>query len=186
MPHANKRDLIVTALSQGARRGWLHLEGLRFPCSLGRGGLGVRKREGDGVTPIGRWPIRQIHYRGDRRGPFWRPPVAGRIATRQVQRLDGWCDAIGDRNYNRFVTHPYDASAEHLWREDQLYDVIIVLGHNDQPRVQGLGSAIFMHVAGQDDRSGFLPTAGCIALAPRDLRQVLGHVGRGTHVRVIG
>jgi L,D-peptidoglycan transpeptidase YkuD (ErfK/YbiS/YcfS/YnhG family) len=94
---------------------------------------------------------------------------------------DGWCDAPGDRNYNRPVRHPYPASAERLWREDELYDVVVVLGHNQRPRIRAGGSAIFMHVA----RPGYLPTEGCIALARRHLLIVLERLKPGSAVRVL-
>jgi L,D-peptidoglycan transpeptidase YkuD (ErfK/YbiS/YcfS/YnhG family) len=37
----------------------LHL-GLRAPCALGRGGVSPAKREGDGATPRGRFPLRRV------------------------------------------------------------------------------------------------------------------------------
>src|SRR5262245_43476871 len=123
------------------------------PCALGRAGSRVVKREGDGATPIGRWRVGEVFYRMDRlRRPRTQLPV------RPLRRLDGWCDAVGDRNYNRPVRHPYAASAEKLWRSDSLYDLILTLNHNTRPRVQGHGSAIFLHVAGP----GYPTTAACI------------------------
>jgi L,D-peptidoglycan transpeptidase YkuD (ErfK/YbiS/YcfS/YnhG family) len=82
---------------------------------------------------------------------------------------DGWCDAAGDPNYNRGVRHPYPARAERMWRDDPLYDIVIVTSHNRCPRIQGGGSAIFIHVA----RAGFAPTAGCVALERRALLRLL-------------
>ena len=129
----------------------------------------MSKREGDGATPRGRFVIRHAYYR---------PDTAGRIGSAlrlvPLHPAMGWCDAPGDRNYNRPVRLPYPASAERLWRDDGLYDVVIVLGHNDRPRVRGHGSAIFMHVA----RPGFLPTEGCIALKREHLRVLLGCLRR--------
>lgn len=171
------------ALSRQATAGWVRLGHLLMPCALGRSGRGYLKREGDGVTPIGRWPVRQVLFRADKRGPLLRPPCRDATALRAE---DGWCDAVGDVNYNRAVRHPYPASAERLWRDDRLYDIIVVLGHNDRPRVQGAGSAIFMHIADQDEGGGLKPTAGCVALKRRDLQRVLAQLGRVTHVRVTG
>ncbi len=125
------------------------------PCALGRSGLTLFKAEGDGATPRGVWPLRYVFYRPDR---LARPRTG--LACIPLQPNDGWCDAAGDRLYNRPVPLPYPASAEHLWREDSLYDVIVVLGHNDDPPVPGRGSAIFLHVASPDHR----PTEGCVAL----------------------
>jgi L,D-peptidoglycan transpeptidase YkuD (ErfK/YbiS/YcfS/YnhG family) len=67
-----------------------------------------------------------------------------------------------------------------MWRGDNLYDLVVVLSHNRVPRQQGLGSAVFMHVA----RPGFSPTAGCVALSARDLALVLGRVGSGATIAI--
>ena len=64
---------------------------------------------------------------------------------------------------------PYAASAENMWRDDALYDVVAVIGHNDHPVIDGAGSAIFLHVAPPDGE----PTAGCVALDFVNLLSVL-------------
>ena len=112
----------------------------------------------------GAGPSLRVLFRADR---LPRPRTA--LPVQRIGRADGWCDAPGDRNYNRPVRHPYPASAERLWREDALYDVVVVLGHNQRPRLRGAGSAIFMHVA----RPGYLPTEGCIALRRDHLLRLL-------------
>ena len=151
-------------LSAASPRGIVKLGGLTFACALGRSGRKARKREGDGATPIGLWRLVRVLYRADRvRRPATRLPV------RRLSPHDGWCDAPADRNYNRPVRHPYPASAEWLWREDGLYDLIVVLSHNARPRVRGGGSAVFMHVA----RPGYAPTEGCIALRRDHLLRLL-------------
>ena len=70
-----------------------------------------------------------------------------RLPLRAIRKDDGWCDAPDDPNYNRLVKLPYPASAETMWREDHLYDLVAVLGYNDDPVVPGKGSAIFLHLA---------------------------------------
>ncbi len=147
------------------------------PCAIGRGGLAAAKREGDGATPIGLWPLRAVLYRPDRVG---RPRT--RLPVQALRSADGWCDAPSDRNYNRPVRHPYRASAERLWRKDDLYDLIVVLGHNDRPRIRGRGSAIFLHVA----RPGYAPTEGCIALPRADLLRFIERARPGDAVLVRG
>lgn len=144
-------------------------------CALGRGGRSALKREGDGATPRGLFRLESALYRRDR---LCRPATGLRLAA--IRPGDGWCDAADDRNYNCLVTHPYPASAEHLWRRDGLYDVVVVVGYNRRPRRRGLGSAIFLHVAGR----GLEPTEGCIALARADLLKVLALIGPGTRVLV--
>ena len=129
-------------------------------CALGHGGVGEAKREGDGATPIGTWPLRRLLYRPDRLAA---PPTG--LPTTPIGPADGWCDAPGDKNYNLPVILPYPASAEALWREDAVYDLIVPLGYNDGPILSGRGSAIFLHLA----RDGYVPTEGCVALALPDL-----------------
>jgi L,D-peptidoglycan transpeptidase YkuD (ErfK/YbiS/YcfS/YnhG family) len=182
-----KIDIVVRSLNRKATHGWLTLGSLRFPCALGRSGRLHRKTEGDGGTPIGIWQLRQVHYRADFRPTDHFPrrlvrPRVGQpgLTLRAIRPDDGWCDARGNRNYNRAVKRPYPASSETLWRDDRLYDLVVVLDHNQRPRVQGGGSAIFMHVA----RPGFTPTEGCVALRADHLRRVLASLRRGTRLRI--
>jgi L,D-peptidoglycan transpeptidase YkuD (ErfK/YbiS/YcfS/YnhG family) len=152
--------------------GWLEIptHGGRGPrrmrCALGPAGVcaGEDKREGDGATPAGLWPMRRVLFRPDQ-GPL--PKTA--LATAPIAPDDGWCDAPQDPAYNRPVKLPYPARAERMWREDRLYDLVIPLGYNDDPPVPRLGSAIFLHVA----RPDFSPTEGCVALARTDLEEIL-------------
>jgi L,D-peptidoglycan transpeptidase YkuD (ErfK/YbiS/YcfS/YnhG family) len=157
--------------------GLLKWRGKTFRCALGRSGITVTKREGDGASPMGCFSLRRVLYRADRLG---RP--SSRLPTATIARHDGWCDAPGDPNYNLPVELPYVASAESLWRDDSLYDVLVVLGFNDSPVVPGCGSAIFLHVA----RDDYGPTAGCVALAKRDLLTVLEHCDSGTRLCILG
>lgn len=168
-------DIEVGGLSMSRARGWLTAGWLRAPCALGRSGRRVLKREGDGATPVGLYALRRACYRRDQ---MLRPRTA--LPMRAIRPNDGWCDAVGDRNYNRQVSHPYPASAERMWRSDELYDVVIVLDHNDRPRIQGAGSAVFMHLA----RSGCTPTAGCVALARHNMSRLLAHVRRGARMLI--
>jgi L,D-peptidoglycan transpeptidase YkuD (ErfK/YbiS/YcfS/YnhG family) len=121
--------------------------------------------------------MRQLLYRPDRGSV---PHTA--LPVKPIAPDDGWCDAPGDRAYNRPVHLPYPASAEQLWREDHLYDLVVVLGYNDDPVVPGQGSAIFLHLA----RPDFAPTEGCVALSRDDLLTVLATADRTSHVIVAG
>lgn len=150
--------------------------GGRVRCALGRGGVRADKREGDGATPVGRFELRRVLWRADR---LERPPATG-LPTQPIAPDDGWCDAPGDPAYNRPVKRPYPASHEALWRDDHVYDLVVVMGHNDDPVVPGAGSAVFLHVA----RPGWTPTEGCVALALDDLLRVLEGCGPGSALTV--
>jgi len=144
-------------------------------CALGRCGVSDAKREGDGATPVGSWPLRRLLYRPDR---LTLPPTA--LPSTPIGPADGWCDAPADKNYNLPVILPYPASCEALWREDRVYDLIVPLGYNDGPIRPGLGSAIFLHLA----RDGYPPTEGCVALALDDLIAYLSVATPGSRVVV--
>jgi L,D-peptidoglycan transpeptidase YkuD (ErfK/YbiS/YcfS/YnhG family) len=150
--------------------GILSWPGGRARAALGRAGLraSAAKREGDGATPIGAWPLRLVLWRADRLAA-----PATRLAVQPIAPDDGWCDAPADPLYNRRVLLPYPASAEHLWREDRLYDLIVVLGYNDAPIKPGAGSAVFLHLAAPD----YQPTQGCVAAALPDLARMLAGAG---------
>jgi len=103
------------------------------------------------------------------------------LPMRRIRPLLGWCDAPGDRNYNRPVVLPYPAGHERMARADRLYDHVLVLDWNIRPRRRNLGSAIFFHVA----RPGYLPTEGCVAVSPRDMAWLLPRISRRTVLQVV-
>jgi len=154
--------MMFTAMSDGSFR----LNGRMIRCALGKTGVieADLKREGDGKSPLGVWTIRRVLYRPDK----GERPQTG-LPTRALERDDGWCDAPGDPAYNRAVKLPHPASAEQMWREDDVYDLVCVLAHNDDPPVSPLGSAIFLHLAKPD----YSPTEGCIALSREDMLELL-------------
>jgi len=146
-------------------------------CATGRAGITRAKREGDGATPAGSFACRLVYWRADR---LARPATS--LPTAKLAPDAGWCDAPGDPNYNRPVLLPYPASAEALWRDEAIYDLIVPLGYNDEPVRAGLGSAIFLHVA----RPDFAPTLGCVALGRDDLIAFLAVARTGSRVVVQG
>ena len=144
-------------------------------CSVGKGGIGEKSREGDGVTPAGVWPLRRVLYRPDRLdAPKTILPVV------QIDEGDGWCNAPGDVNYHRLVQLPSPSHAEAMWRSDGLYDIVVVIGFNDAPIVTGKGSAIFLHVA----RADYAPTQGCIAASKDDLLEALAQLSKGDRIKI--
>lgn len=157
--------LVVRRRPGSPSQGLLTFAGRTMVCALGRGSTSVSKREGDGATPVGAFPLVAAFAPA---GGF--VPAGGRVRSAPLPFAlagprDGWCDAAGDRNYNRPVRLPYPASHERLVRSDHLYDMVVVPDHNLSRRMRGRGSAVFMHLA----RPGYTPTEGCVALARRDM-----------------
>lgn len=147
----------------------------RIRCAIGRGGVRRTKKEGDGATPAGRFPLRRILYRRDR---LALPEM--KLPGRPILPGDGWCDDPGDINYNRPIRLPYAARHEILFRDDGLYDIVVVIGFNDRPVVPDLGSAIFLHCA----RDDYGATEGCVALAREDLADIVGEFGPDTSIEI--
>jgi L,D-peptidoglycan transpeptidase YkuD (ErfK/YbiS/YcfS/YnhG family) len=157
-------------------RGTLVAGGVSYPCVIGRSGVVVAKREGDGGTPRGRLALRRVIQRPDKGAR-----IQSLLPHGATRREDAWCDDPSDRRYNRLIRRPPGSVEESLWRADGLYDVVVPLGWNDGPTVKGRGSAIFWHVwRGRD-----APTAGCIAVTPAVFRKVLPRLSRRA-VMVIG
>ena len=132
------------------------------------------KREGDGATPAGYFPFRRVLFRTDR------VVVRTRLPVTPIARQDGWCTDPDDRDYNQPITLPRHGRYENLWRDDHLYDIVVVIGYNDAPAVPGGGSAIFLHVA----RSELSPTDGCVAVAAAVLLEVLRRCDSNTFIEI--
>ena len=128
------------------------------------------KREGDGATPIGRFELHSMYRRND--GPASRYPSLG---CRAIRPDDIWCDTPGHPLYNRRCRGHLSVSHENLWRNDHIYDVIVVLDYNMRPRVHGRGSAIFFHLT----REPPAPTAGCVAISAAAMRRLLPRLRKG-------
>ena len=133
----------------------LYVKGEKFQCALGLNGLTENKEEGDLSTPVGTFNFNKVYYRADRLGH-----MKFIIDSSIISKNDGWCDDQKSDLYNQYIQFPFQSSAEHLYRDDHIYDIICILNYNTSPIIPGRGSAIFLHIA----RPDFLATEGCIAV----------------------
>ena len=159
--------------------GIVTFDGMAVKAGFGRNGVvkAASKKEGDGKTPMGRWPLRQIYYRADR---VSLPPLA--LPCVAITKQMGWCDAPDHPQYNQLVPLPFADSHEILWRDDHAYDVIIPLGYNDDPPIAGKGSAIFFHLL--HETRDF--TEGCVAIAPDAMMAMLPRLTPQTTMLISG
>ncbi len=167
------RRLRVLPVPGRPGRGRLIAGPFRIACALGPAGIVRVKREGDGGTPAGRFPLLWGYFRPDRP----RPP-AGAVQLRAMRREAGWCEDPASPRYNRPVRLPARDCTDRMWREDGLYDLTFVLDQNFSRRAKGRGSAIFFHLA----RPGLTPTAGCVAIRPADMRKLAPRLGAGAQM----
>lgn len=169
--------------------GTLEFDGKTYRCALGKKGISPDKKEGDNCTPSGTFALRECWYRADK-GPV--PDTL--LPVRPITPADGWCDDAAHALYNKHFIIPASAgdptsqdnapdmprSYERLWRDDDVYDLIVPLGYNDAPIIPGKGSAIFMHLA----RPKYEGTEGCVALNKDDLLEILAKVKKTTKMVV--
>jgi L,D-peptidoglycan transpeptidase YkuD (ErfK/YbiS/YcfS/YnhG family) len=175
MERTTLRSIRVSTRPGGRSQGWLFAGPLTLPVALGRTGIKADKRESDGGTPRGRFRPLRLWWRADR---LPRPRTL--LPVRRIGPDDAWCEDPHDRRYNQPFRRSANEPGDRLRRDDILYDMVIEIDHNTRPRVAGRGSAVFIHVA----RPGFAPTAGCVALRPRDLKALLSRINPKTRILI--
>ena len=173
--HTGSGLIRVRARPGDRTKGWLTVGSVAIPVALGRSGIKANKFEGDGSTPRGTFRRLRLWWRPDRS-----PPPAGHLPLRRIRPDDAWSEDPSDRRYNHPVRRNAGHAGDRLWRSDHLYDFIVEIDHNTRPRVARRGSAVFIHVA----RPGFRPTAGCVALEPKRLRWLIGHLRSKTRIEI--
>ena len=146
-----------------------------FDCALGINGLTENKKEGDGCTPIGTFRFNKIFYREDRLGK-----LNFLIDSSTINFNDGWCDDTKSAFYNQHIRFPFNESAENLFREDNIYDLICVLNYNTKPIISGKGSAIFLHIARKD----FIGTEGCVAIEKAVLINITKNITSQSQIKI--
>ena len=157
------------------KSGYLKYKNFKFRCSLGKGGVKKKIKEGDNITPKGIYKITKVYYRADRI-----KKIKLSIQIIKIKKNMGWCDDSESKYYNKQIKLPTNYTHEKLYREDNLYDLIAVLNYNSNPVKKNKGSAIFIHVA----QSSYKKTKGCIALNKMDLIQLISQIKKNTKIKI--
>ena len=168
-----------------ANKSLLRINNKKFICQIGRRGIipSFRKVEGDGCTPMGKFKIFKIFYRKDKFN-FLNLRKLFNFKIIKITKNCVWYDDPSTKKYNKYekltnYSKP-NFSYESLWRNDNVYDVIIALNYNTQPIISKRGSAIFIHCSFEDKRS----TAGCISLDKKDLKFILNNLQTIKYVKI--
>ena len=148
----------------------------RIKCAVGKRGIGVKKKEGDLITPKGEYKIKFILYRKDRV-----KNLKTNLKKIIINKKYGWCDDPKSKKYNQLIKYPFNFSSEKIYRKDNIYDIIGVLNYNMSPIRKNKGSAIFIHVA----TKYFKSTQGCIAIKKNKLIRLIQDLKRNTKIRII-
>ena len=158
------------------KSGFLEYKDLKFKCALGKSGIGNKKIEGDNITPRGTFNIVKIYYRRDRI-----KKLSSKYKLIEIKKNMGWCDDPKSNYYNQLIKIPSKYSYERLFRNENIYDLIIVLNYNMNPVIKNKGSAIFIHIA----KKRFQPTEGCIAISKKNLLYLIRNISKNTKIKII-
>ena len=148
----------------------------KVKCAIGKRGIGVKKREGDQITPKGKFKIKYILYRKDRISN-----LKTKLLKTAINKKMGWCDDPKSIFYNKLIRLPSKYSFERLYKKNNTYDIILVLNFNINPTIKNKGSAIFIHVATKN----YKKTEGCIAVNKKSLEQIVEKINKKTIVNII-
>ena len=154
---------------------FLLYRGYKLKCSIGKSGINIFKKEGDFSTPKGTFKFGLLYYRKDR----IKLPKC-QISKKIIRPDMGWCDDNLNKKYNREINFPFKYSAERLYRNDELYDLLIVIKYNWLPVIKKRGSAIFLHVTNKK----YKPTKGCVAILKSDFLKILPLINKKTKIEI--
>ena len=155
---------------------YLTYENYKVKCALGKRGIAFKRKEGDFVTPKGKYKIKYILYRKDRI-----KKIDSKIKKIAIKKNMGWCNDSKSKNYNRLIKLPSVYNFEKLFKNNNTYDILIVLDYNMNPTIKNKGSAIFIHVA----KKNYKKTEGCIALKKNDLLKIIKKLKKNTIVKIV-
>ena len=155
-------------------KNYLTYNKLKIKCAIGKKGIGIKKKEGDLITPIGQFKIKYILYRKER------VKISTKLKKIIIKKNMGWCDDPKSSDYNKLVKLPFAYSHEKLFRKDNIYDIILILNYNMSPVKKNKGSAIFIHIAKKD----FKKTEGCVAIRKPSLIKLVKEMNSNTKVKI--
>ena len=157
------------------KSGYLIYKNFKFRCALGKNGIKKKVKEGDFITPKGKYKLIKIYYRPDRIKKINSP-----LKKVRIKKNMGWCDDVNSKYYNKQIKINDKISHEKLYRNDNVYDIIVVLNYNLNPIIKGKGSAIFLHVA----KKNYSKTQGCIALKRNELLNLVSKIRKNTQIKI--
>lgn len=144
-------------------------------CAIGKRGIGNKRKEGDLITPKGKYKIKYILYRKDRI-----KRIQSKIKKIAITKRMGWCDDPKSKDYNKLIKLPINYRYEKLYRKENIYDLILVLNFNMRPIVKKKGSAIFIHIA----KKNYKKTEGCVAVNKVSLLKIIKKLKNNTKVLI--
>ena len=156
-------------------KNFLTYKDYKVKCAIGKRGIGKKRREGDLITPKGLFKIKKVYFRKDKVRD-----LKTKFSMKAITKNMGWCNDPKSNKYNQLIKYPFAFNAEKLYRNDNIYDIVIVLNFNSRPVEKNKGSAIFLHVA----KRKYKPTAGCVAIKKNELKKLLKLITLQTKIKI--
>ncbi len=163
-------DHSLTLWERGASGAWTQT--VDAYAGYGYNGLKADRREGDGTTPIGAFPLLYA---------FGRDADPGTDMTYRRITSNSYFSGASDSTYNTWVESSRAVTGEHLADYANLqYRWAMVIGFNTDPVVIGRGSAIFLHCKGNSWN-----TAGCVSVEQSVMLDLLDRVNDGAWIIIV-
>ena len=158
------------------KKNTIYVDQFKLKCSVGKGGIKIKNKEGDKITPKGIFSLGNIYYRFDRIGK-----IVSKLKKIKIKKNMGWCDDSNSVYYNRLVkiTKNYKYSHEKIFRKSKEYDLLIPIMFNYSKVKKNKGSAIFFHLT-----SNYKPTLGCVALKKKDFLIMLKLISKKDKIKI--
>ncbi len=159
------------------RKNTLLIDQFKLKCSVGKGGIRKKIKEGDKITPKGIFNLGPLYYRSDKI-KF----VKSKLILKKIKKNMGWCDDPNSKLYNRPIKIPkkYKYSHEKLYRKDSKYDFVIPIKYNFSKPIKNKGSAIFLHLT-----DSYKPTDGCVALKFKDFLVMINLINKNSKIQIV-
>jgi L,D-peptidoglycan transpeptidase YkuD (ErfK/YbiS/YcfS/YnhG family) len=186
---ADSTQLITVAAGRrkatyASLRTWRRVDGCWLPAAgpyrarVGRNGLRLNRREGDGTTPIGMFSIARRMFGND-------PNPGVKFRYTRLRCGDWWVEDPASPAYNTFQRigcgrrPPFRVTTPDMSKDKRAYAYLAVVEFNMNPVFPGRGSGIFLHV-----QTGS-PTNGCVSLPRAQLLRVLRWLTPAASPRIV-
>ena len=152
----------------------LTIDDFTFKCAIGRNGIKKNKKEGDKSSPRGIFSLGKLYYRHDKV-----PKPITKLNIKKITKKMGWCDDPLEKSYNKEILINKKIKFEKLYRQDDMYDYLVVINYNTKKVIPNKGSAIFLHLT-----KNYKPTLGCIAISEKDFTILLKIINKKSKIKI--
>ena len=157
------------------KKGILIYNNKSYKFSYGKNGFTKNKIEGDKKTLKGIFLLGKLFVRTDKI-----KNLKTNFIINSITKTMTWLDDPNNKNYNTLI-NTNSNQTEKLYRNDNVYDLILVIEYNSNPVVPYKGSAIFIHIM----EKNYKPTKGCLALKKEDFIEILSTLNPNDKIKIL-